>query len=194
MGHTLVALSLPGTDPVQKVSIIPRGLGALGYTLQRPTEDRFIMRGSELENRLAVLMGGRAAESIIFHDISTGAADDIARATEIARDMAVRFGMTDALGQVAYEPERGSFLNGHVPVFRPRQYGERAADEIDGAVRNLVETAFQRAREILTRNRAVLERGANELLARETLGSAEIAALAAELEHGDRRPQLSSVS
>jgi cell division protease FtsH len=194
MGHALVAMSLPGTDPVQKVSIIPRGLGALGYTLQRPTEDRFIMRGSELSNRLAVLMGGRAAEAIIFGDISTGAADDIARATEIARDMVVRFGMTSELGQVAYEPERGSFLNGHVPVFRPRQYGDRAADEIDQAVKTLVETAFLRARDILTLNRTVLEDGAQELLAHETLGSPTLDKLARQLngpEH--RKPSLTAV-
>jgi cell division protease FtsH len=194
MGHALVAMSLPGTDPVQKVSIIPRGLGALGYTMQRPTEDRFIMRGSELSNRLAVLMGGRAAEAIIFSDISTGAADDIARATEIARDMVVRFGMTSELGQVAYEPERGSFLNGHMPVFRPRQYGDRAADEIDQAVKGLVETAFSRAKEILTRNRAVLERGAEELLDHETLGSVELAELARLLERSEgRKPPLAAV-
>src|SRR5688572_32825419 len=100
MGHALLALTLPGCDPVHKVSIIPRGAGALGYTMQRPTEDRFLMLREELENRLVVLLGGRAAEMIIYGQASTGAADDLAKATDLARNMVTRFGMNDKLGLV----------------------------------------------------------------------------------------------
>jgi cell division protease FtsH len=181
MGHALVAMALPGTDPVQKVSIIPRGIAALGYTLQRPTEDRFLMSRSELENRMAVLLGGRAAESLVFDEVSTGAADDLARATDIARNMVVRFGMTPELGQVAYEPETGSFLVGQVPIWRPRTYGDGTADAIDHAVKQLVEAAFVTARGILERSRPVLDACARELLARETLGAEDLARLTAAL-------------
>ena len=112
MGHALVALALPGTDTVHKVSIIPRGIGALGYTIQRPTEDRYLMTREELENKMAVLLGGRAAEHIVFDELSTGAADDLAKATDIARSMVTRYGMDEELGQVAYEKVPQSFLGG----------------------------------------------------------------------------------
>ncbi len=111
MGHALVALALPGTDPVHKISIIPRGIGALGYTLQRPTEDRFLMTRSDLEHKIAVLLGGRAAEKLVFGELSTGAADDLARATDIARDMITRFGMDEGLGYIAFEAQRPRFLD-----------------------------------------------------------------------------------
>ena len=177
MGHALVALSLPGTDPVQKVSIIPRGIAALGYTLQRPTEDRFLMSRSELANRMAVLLGGRAAENLVYAEVSTGAADDLARATDIARNMVVRFGMTAELGQVAYEPETGSFLVGHTPMWRPRSYGDGTAEAIDHAVKALIDEAYRTASTILEHNRSVLDTAARELLARETLGAADLAKL-----------------
>ena len=119
MGHALVASALPGVDPVHKVSIIPRGIGALGYTMQRPTEDRFLIERAELINRMAVLMGGRAAEEIVFGEISTGAADDLDRATDIARQMVTRFGMADALGQRVYEPQRQAFLGEALIGTRP---------------------------------------------------------------------------
>jgi len=182
MGHALVAMSLPQTDPVQKVSIIPRGIAALGYTMQRPTEDRFLMSRSELGNRMAVLLGGRAAESLVFGDVSTGAADDLARATDIARSMVVRFGMTSELGQVAYEPETGTFLVGQTPMWRPRSYGDGTAEAIDHAVKGLIDSAFQKACAVLERNRAILDASARELLARETLGPRELARLTAKLE------------
>jgi cell division protease FtsH len=181
MGHALVATALPGTDPVQKVSIIPRGIAALGYTMQRPTEDRFLMSRSELTNRMAVLLGGRAAESLVFEEVSTGAADDLVRATDIARDMVVRFGMTTELGQVAYEPESGSFLAGQTPMWRPRTYGDGTAEAIDHVVKDLIEGAFKTARTILERNRSILEASAKELLTRETLGPEELAKLTAGL-------------
>jgi cell division protease FtsH len=181
MGHALVAMALPGTDPVQKVSIIPRGIAALGHTMQRPTEDRFLMKRSELVNRMAVLLGGRAAESLVFDEVSTGAADDLVRATDIARNMVVRFGMTAELGQVAYEPEAGSFLVGQMPMWRPRTYGDGTAEAIDHTVKDLIEHAFQTARGILEGNRPILEAGARELLARETLGPEDLAKLTSGL-------------
>ncbi len=192
MGHALVAMSLPGTDPVQKVSIIPRGMSALGYTLQRPTEDRFLISQSELTGRLAVLLGGRAAESLAYSEVSTGAADDLARATDIARDMVVRFGMTDKLGPVAYEPERGGFLVGQVPAWRPRNYGDATAQAIDQAVRQLVETAFATATGILERHRELLEAAAGDLLAHETLGPKELEKYSGELAKNPAAPLLAA--
>ena len=113
MGHALVAATLPGVDPVHKVSIIPRGVGALGYTMQRPTEDRFLLARPELENRIAVLMGGRAAEALIFDgEVSTGASDDLQRATEIAMEMVTRYGMDETVGQRTYAPPPQPFLAG----------------------------------------------------------------------------------
>src|SRR5687767_15825812 len=110
MGHALVALALPGADPVHKVSIIPRGVGALGYTIQRPTEDRFLMTKEELENKMAVLLGGRAAEEVVFGHLSTGAADDLVKVTDIARSMVMRYGMSEKLGNVALDRDTRSFL------------------------------------------------------------------------------------
>ncbi len=182
MGHALVAMSLPGTDPVHKVSIIPRGIGALGYTIQRPTEDRFLMTREELENKMAVLLGGRAAEYIVYGHYSTGAADDLAKATEIARSIVMRYGMDEKLGHVAYEEERRSFLGGPSGVpFQERTYSEETAREIDCAVRTIVKKAFDRAVEILTRERQVLERGARLLLEKETLLEEDLRAIKAQL-------------
>jgi cell division protease FtsH len=180
MGHALVALALPGTDPVHKVSIIPRGIGALGYTIQRPTEDRFLMIREELENKMAVLLGGRAAEHVIYGRLSTGAADDLAKVTDIARSMVMRYGMEEKLGNLSYQDEPTPFLPTvqHPP---PREYSDETAREIDRSVRAISEAAFQRAVNILTVNRAVLEEGARQLLQKETLSEAEIATIAAAL-------------
>ncbi len=183
MGHALVAIALPGTDPVHKVSIVSRGLGALGYTMQRPVTDRYIMSRSELTGQMAVLLGGRAAESLIFDEVSTGAADDLARATDIARNMVVRFGMSPELGQVAYETEAATFLAGQVPgSWRPRSYGDGTADAIDRVVQKLIDDAFQTAGSILTRNRSILDAGARELLAHETLDQDDLAKLTVGIE------------
>ena len=179
MGHALVAMSLPGSDPVHKISIIPRGVGALGYTIQRPTEDRFLMTREELENKMAVLLGGRAAEDLVFGHLSTGAADDLAKVTGIARSMAMRYGMVDALGHVAYEEERAPFLGTPIPA--PREHSEATAREIDVAVRDIVATAYAKALDILRRQRALLERGAARLLEKETLAEAELSELRAAL-------------
>ncbi len=176
MGHALVALSLPGSDPVHKISIIPRGISALGYTLQRPTEDRFLMTRAELENKMAVLLGGRAAELLVFGELSTGAADDLVKVTEIARSMVMRYGMDEALGSVAYEGQRAVFLPEAQPLM-PRDYSEETAGRIDQAVRQRVEQALARASALLQARRTVLEAGAQKLLQQETLIEADLRAL-----------------
>jgi len=177
MGHALVAQALPGCDPVHKISIIPRGIGALGYTIQRPTEDRYLMTKRELENKMAVLLGGRAAEHLIFAHLSTGAADDLSKVTEIARSMATRYAMIPELGHVSYGSEPRSFLGSTEPSLQAREYSEVTAREIDSAVRALVERAFERAREALAANLPLLEEGAKQLLAEETLGQDQLDAL-----------------
>ena len=163
-------MALPDQDPVHKVSIIPRGIGALGYTIQRPTEDRFLMTQQELENRMAVLLGGRAAEAIVFHHLSTGAADDLAKATEIARSMVMRYGMDKQLGHVAYTQQRQTMLGmPTAPGLQEETYSEETERNIDHALHDLMQRAFDRATSILTRNRDLLERTAQILLEKETL-------------------------
>ena len=174
MGHALVALALPETDPVHKISIIPRGIGALGYTLQRPTEDRFLMTRTDLEHKIAVLLGGRAAEKLVFGELSTGAADDLARATDIARDMITRFGMDEGLGYIAFEAQRPRFLDTPELAHGGCRVAESTQARIDQAIRDIVMGVFERAYRILDINRAVLERCACELLARETLDESDI--------------------
>jgi len=180
MGHAMVAMALPGTDPVHKISIIPRGVGALGYTIQRPTEDRFLMTRSELENKMAVLLGGRAAEEVIFGHQSTGAANDLAKVTDIARSMVMRYAMVESLGHIAYEEQPAAFL-GAQPFQKNREYSEATAREIDIAVRDIVDAVYEKAKAILTRERAALERWAQKLLEKETLGESELAELRASL-------------
>jgi len=181
IGHAIVAMSLPGCDPVHKVSIIPRSVAALGYTIQRPTEDRFLMSRPEREAKMAMLLVGRAAEILALGEPSTGAAGDLARATDIARAMFARYGMDAALGHVRYEDE-GPLLLPPVPGLATtarRDYREATAREIDEAVRRLVEAAFARATATLVERRAALDRGAAQLLERETLAGPELAALLA---------------
>lgn len=174
-GHALVTLALPGTDTVHKVSIIPRGIGALGYNIQRPTEERYLMTRQELENKMAALLGGRAAEMLAFNKLSTGASDDLDKATDIARSMVMRYGMDETLGQATYARELSPFLSdGVMPQFQPRSYSEKTAGEIDVAVRTLVENAFKAATEILQRNRQLLDETAQKLLQKETLTAEEL--------------------
>ncbi len=175
LGHAFLALSLKGADTVHKVSIIPRGVGALGYTIQRPTEDRYLMTREELENKMAVLLGGRAAECAVFDEISTGAADDLAKATDIARSMVTRFGMVPELGQVVYEEAPQSYLGIAAP--QEHAYSDATAERIDQSVRELVDAAFQKALSILRAHRPELDRTAERLLAQETLLGEEIKAL-----------------
>ena len=179
MGHALVAVSIPGTDPVHKVSIIPRGVGALGYTIQRPTEDRFLMTREELENKMSVLLGGRAAELTVFGHLSTGAADDLRRVTDVARSMVTRYGMSERLGSVAYERDPRNFLTGpDLPMpHREETYAEETAAAIDQEVRGIVQSAMDRALAILRDKRDVLERSARKLLEKETLDENDLAAL-----------------
>lgn len=176
MGHALVAASLPGVDPVQKVSIIPRGVGALGYTMQRPTEDRFLLTASELRNRIAVLMGGRASERLIFDgDVSTGAADDLQRATEIAVEMVTKYGMNAKVGQRTYAPRPQAFL----PAMQDTviNAAEATAREIDLAVRDLIEAGDICAHSILEKRSGDLDAGVQLLIAKETLTAEEFAPL-----------------
>jgi cell division protease FtsH len=178
MGHALVATALPGMDPVHKISIIPRGIGALGYTIQRPTDDRFLVSSAELRNRIAVLLGGRAAEQLVFGDVSTGAADDLSKATDIARSMVTRFGMSDKLGNATYEMVRPGFLGtAAFGGLGQHEYSEATAREIDCEVRVLVDTAFATATGLLSKYRSQLEAGAAQLLEREVLVREDILAL-----------------
>ncbi len=180
MGHALVASSLPDVDPVQKVSIIPRGVGALGYTIQRPTEDRFVLSTSELRHRITVLMGGRAAEALIFSgDVSTGAADDLERATEIAVEMVTRYGMADVIGPRVYKAPPPMFLGAH-SIDKPVA-SESTLREIDLAVHDITAVAFEEARQILTRRRADLDKGAELLLTKEAITSEDFPALGKQL-------------
>ncbi|HET9650868.1 MAG TPA: cell division protein FtsH, partial [Usitatibacter sp.] len=186
MGHALVALALPGTDKVHKVSVIPRGVGALGYTIQRPTEDRYLMTRAELENKIAVLLGGRAAEKLVFGQLSTGAADDLAKATDIARDMVARYGMDEDLGYVTYDANPARFLeNTGVPAQPNATLSEDTAQRIDAAVRSLVMAVFDRTYRLLEDNRDVLERTARALLEKETLDEPAIVALTVGLRRPD---------
>ena len=180
MGHALVAMALPGSDPVHKVSIIPRGIGALGYTIQRPTEDRFLMTREELENKMAVLLGGRAAEQLVFGRISTGAVDDLAKVSDIARSMVTRYGMHQSLPNLSLEQEAAPLLQ--VPGYAgPRNYSEHMTQAIDEAVKEIVGAVFERALQLLARNRETLEQTAALLLGRETLTEADLAGIAAQL-------------
>jgi len=188
MGHALVALSLPGADPVHKISIIPRGIGALGYTIQRPTEDRYLMTRGELENKMAVLCGGRAAEQLIFGQLSTGAADDLAKVTDIARSMVTRYAMHEKLGQVSYERERPSLLGVPGELTRTREFSEETAREIDCAVREIAAGAYAKATALLAKERQMLERGAQLLLEKETLVEHDLVALRGELGHPRAAP------
>ncbi len=176
MGHAIVALSLPGTDPVQKISIIPRGIAALGYTMQVPTEDRFLMSKTELLNKVASLLGGRASEEIIFKDISTGAHNDLSRATDIARSMVKEYGMSEKVGQVYFAREnRARFLN--MGPEGAVEYSEATAEIIDSEVRDIISTQYAKALEILGGKKDVLKKGAALLLEKEKIDGHEIRAM-----------------
>jgi cell division protease FtsH len=180
MGHAIVALSLPGTDPVQKISIIPRGIAALGYTMQVPTEDRFLMSKTELENRIASLLGGRAAEEMIFQDISTGAHNDLSKATDIARSMVKEYGMSNKVGQVYFAKERRpQFLQ--MPGEGLVEYSEATAAVIDQEVKEIITDQYQRAKTILKERRDALVKGAELLLEKEKMEGGELKALMEEM-------------
>lgn len=169
-GHTLVALSVEHADPVHRVSIIPRSIGALGHTLQLPTEERYLMTAPQLEDQITVMMGGRAAEELIYHGIvSTGAADDLQRASELIRQMVTRFGMSDRLGHLTYGKQQMAHFLRSAFTTEDRNYSEKTSEAIDGEVRRIGDELYERAKTILTSRRAELERIAQELIRKETL-------------------------
>ncbi len=169
MGHAIIALALPGSDPVQKVSIIPRGIGALGYTLQRPTEDRFLMTKQELERKIAILLGGRVAEKLFFDHFSTGASDDLARITNIARSMVTRYGMDENIGHIVYEDNRQNHLGQNMAGPGEPSMSDKTAEQIDSAIKSIVDTIYVQTRDLLEKNREVVDYCAKELLKKETL-------------------------
>jgi cell division protease FtsH len=177
MGHALVAGAIPGCDKPQKVSIIPRGIGSLGYTIQRPTEDRYIVTREELMSKMSVLLGGRAAEMLIFNELTTGAADDLVRVTNIAEALVSQYGMSSALGTIVFERQSSPFLQGPLPNFEKRQYSEETAKLMDREIKNVIEESLEKAKIILLRNRGVLETGAQLLLEKESLSESELKTL-----------------
>ncbi|WP_136806778.1 ATP-dependent zinc metalloprotease FtsH [Desulfosediminicola flagellatus] len=182
IGHALVALAMPGADPVHKVSIIPRGVGALGYTMQRPTEDRFLMTKEELERKIAVLMGGRAAEKLIFDHLSTGASDDLGRITDIARSMVTRYGMDEKIGHVVFEDHQQTFLGQQgFPSANRTGMSDSTAEQIDTSVREIVDTIFSSTLSLLESNRTILEECAKVLLEKETLDENSLKELTKDL-------------
>jgi cell division protease FtsH len=176
LGHAVVGLSLPGADPVQKISIIPRGIAALGYTMQVPTEDRFLMSKRELTNKIATLLGGRASEELVFGEISTGAHNDLSKATDIARSMVKEYGMSDKLGQVYFAHEKKSpFLD--MRVEGANEYSQATAELIDQEVSEIIRNQYDVARKILKEKREVLDQGAKLLLEREKIDGEELKAI-----------------
>jgi cell division protease FtsH len=180
-GHALVALSVEHADPVHRVSIIPRSIGALGHTLQLPTEEKFLMTRPELEDQLAVMLGGRAAEEIIYEGVvSTGAANDLERASELTRQMVTRFGMSERLGRLTYgRPSAARFLSAAFSA-EERNYSERTAAQIDEDARRIMDESYERVKTILTNRRAELERIADALITIETLTREELNELLAQ--------------
>ena len=177
VGHALVALSFPGADPIQKISIIPRGIAALGYTLQLPTEDRFLMTKTELENKIAVLLGGRIAEELIFREASTGAQNDLVKATDIAKSMVKSYGMSDKLGTVTLDHERQPLL---MQIQAPQEkgdYSEETAREIDCEVRRIIDEQYERVKRLLAERKAALLEGAKKLLDQEVISGSELKAI-----------------
>ena len=174
VGHALVALSLPGADPIQKISIIPRGIAALGYTLQLPTEDRFLMTRTELENKIAVLLGGRIAEELTFGEASTGAQNDLVKATDIAKSMVKAYGMSEKLGAITLERERQPQFMQIQLSQEKGDYSEETAREIDCEIRRIVDEQFARVKRLLGEQRAALQAGATMLMEREVITGAEL--------------------
>jgi cell division protease FtsH len=173
-GHALVAFSLPNTDPIHKVSIIPRGLAALGYVMQRPEGDRYLMTQGELESRIQVGLAGTAAEEIIFGDVSTGAQNDLERATELARSMVMDFGMS-RLGKVNYrESRRSPFLSGMEDLSRERYHSEQTSRDIDEEISRIIAAAQESVRGILQARRPALVALAERLIEKEVIDTLEL--------------------
>jgi len=173
VGHALVAASLPGTDPVEKISIVPRGIAALGYTLQLPTEDRYLMTRTELTGKLATLLGGRAAEEIVFGEPSTGAHNDLSKAADIARRMVKEYGMSERLGLVSYDNEPKANMMGLGLESLP-DYSDDTSREIDNEIKRIIDEAYKTAESILSKNRERMENMAKRLLDIEVLEDEEL--------------------
>jgi len=173
-GHAIIAETLPTAEPVHKISIIPRGIGALGYTLQLPTEDRYLMTKKELLDKLGVLLGGRAAEEIIFGETSTGAQNDLQRTTDIARKMVVNYGMSEILGPITFSKEQGStFLQPEISPYK-NSYSEETAREIDEEVKKIVKQVYQKVKQILTNKKKTLQKISHLLLEKEVIEGEEL--------------------
>jgi cell division protease FtsH len=179
VGHALVGALMPGSSKVSKISIVPRGLGALGYTLQTPEEDRFLMLEDELRGRIATLLGGRAAEEVVFGKVSTGASDDIQKATDLAERAVTQYGMSPSLGPVAFVSNSAQFLENNSSR---RAMGAEVAAEIDRQVKQTIDNARQMALVILTLNRELLESTTQRLLAKEVLDGEELQNLLAQVQ------------
>ncbi|MBR0253008.1 MAG: cell division protein FtsH, partial [Synergistaceae bacterium] len=180
-GHAIVAKILPGSDPVHKISIIPRGHAALGYTLQLPEEDRFLMSKSELMNRISVLLSGRVSEEIVFGDITSGAANDLERATQTARQMVTQLGMSETIGLVKLGNKREEIFLGR-DISEDRNYSEEIAYVIDKEVKAIIDSCYERAKEILTEHRDLMDKIANALLEHEIIDAEEFERLMNENE------------
>jgi cell division protease FtsH len=174
VGHALVGAAKPGGGKVAKISIIPRGMAALGYTMQMPTEERFLMAESELQDQIATLLGGRAAEEIVFDSITTGAANDLQRATDLAERMVTNYGMSKVLGPLAYERGQSNSFFGEAMMNPRRMVSDQTAKEIDEEVQEIVEQAHQEALDILRRNRDLLEAIAQEIITKEVIEGEEL--------------------
>jgi cell division protease FtsH len=185
-GHAIVALSVEHADPVHRVTIIPRTIGALGATLQLPTEDRYLMLRSELRDQICVMLGGRAAEELTIGDVSTGAQNDLERATETARQMVCRFGMSEKLGAQTYgRPVGAQYLEMPVAFGDERNFSEETARAIDEEVRSIIDSEHKRARQVIERRRAFLDAVAERLLQEETLERSDLDAIEKTIEKGD---------
>jgi cell division protease FtsH len=174
LGHAFVAISLPGSDKVRKVSIIPRGMGALGYTLQSPLEDRYLMTNEELHNKMAILLGGRAAEKIFFGNFSTGSSDDIARVTQIARGIALKYGMVEELGHTTFENPGDKYLESAGIFGGQKNYSEKVAEKIDQTIKEMVDASFEKALQIVRKYKSAIELASQELLIKESLNEEEL--------------------
>ncbi|MBC6456280.1 MAG: cell division protein FtsH, partial [Hormoscilla sp. SP5CHS1] len=182
VGHALVGALTAGKAKVAKISIVPRGMAALGYTLQMPTEDRFLLDEKEIRGEIATLLGGRAAEEIIFGSITTGAANDLQRATDLAERMVTTYGMSKILGPLAYEKgQQNSFL-GDNPMNPRRMVSDETAKAIDEEVKEIVEHAHEHALSILEGNRDLLEKIAQQILATETIEGEDLQSLLAQVQ------------
>jgi cell division protease FtsH len=177
VGHAVIGAVMPGGGKVSKISIVPRGLSALGYTLKLPTEDRFLMTEIEFRQQIAMLLGGRAAEALIFKSVTNGASDDLQRATDIAEQMVTLYGMSKALGPLAYEKRSANSFLGNGQGSPRRSLSEDTGKAIDEEVKQIVEVAYEQALQILRDNRELLETMTSQLLTTEVLEGDELQSL-----------------